>query len=236
MLQTVAAFTAIWYYTSSKNAVATQHLVQEIMPNIEENILTRAKIMAILTSLQLVAGLCLAIPTYVILLRKFNESEQSSGQDKRNKDLSLIATLQEKPFLLIGMFHSLGSLFTNLGFSYGSASVVQIIKLLEPIETLILTVFYARSFSSVTARKTISMIVTITGTSVILSQKKSQSSVNTFSIAFALLSGLSLSFRNVTVKHFQKQNAEKTAFNGICKFIEITTAGAMISCLQLLLS
>ena len=78
----------------------------------------------------------------------------------------------DKPFLMIGIFHSLESLFTNLGFTYGSAIVVQIIKLIEPIETLLLTVIFAQSFEAVTARKYISMMVTITGTAILLSQKK----------------------------------------------------------------
>ena len=125
---------------------------------------------------------------------------------------------------MIGVFHSLGSLFTNLGFTYGSASVVQIIKLIEPIETLVLTVIFEQSFKAVTARKFISMMVTITGTAILLSQKKKDSSVNIFSFTFALLSGASMSFRNVTVKYFQTKKAEKTAtdVNAVHKFIEIT--------------
>ena len=130
----------------------------------------------------------------------------------------------DKPFLVIGVFHSLGSLFTNLGFTYGSASVVQIIKLIGPIETLVLTVIFEQSFKAVTARKFISMMVTITGTAILLSQKKKDSSVNIFSFTFALLSGASMSFRNVTVKYFQTKKAEKTAtdVNAVHKFIEIT--------------
>jgi len=255
MIQIVAAFTVIWYYTSSKNAVATQHLVQQIMPSNEENI-SREQMMAILTTYQLLAGLCMALPVY-FLLQKFTKSKQTEEIEKdekialceyshlteefaQDKNESVKTELQDyipvvdKPFLLIGIFHSLGSLFTNLGFAYGSASVVQIIKLLEPIETLILTVIFAQSFKAVTAKKSISMMVTITGTAILLSQKKKDSSVNIFSITFALLSGASMSFRNVTVKHFQTKKAEKTALNGVRKFIQITSGGAMISCLQLL--
>jgi len=223
MLQQVAIFTAIWYYTSSKNAVATQHLVQQIMPNIEDNF-SKGQIMSVLTTLQLLAGICVALPIYFILLKNNTKTTEIRT-----------FTLGKKPFIYIGIFHSLGSFFTNLGFAFGSASLVQIIKLLEPIETLLLTVIFAQSFSAVTARKSISMMVTITGTSILLLPKRKDSRVNTFSIAFALLSGLSLSFRNVTVKHFQKEKGEHSALNGIRKFIEISSAGAMISCLHSIL-
>lgn len=256
MIGVVATFTAIWYYTSSKNAVATQHLVQNILSNNEDDI-SREQLMAVLTTYQLLAGFCIALPTYFMLqkfvifrqtkeqkktdkteLSEYSHLTEEFAQDKNKSVMTMlqdyISALDKRPFLLIGMFHSLGSLFTNLGFAYGSAIVVQIIKLLEPIETLILTVIYAQSFSSVTAKKSISMVVTITGTAILLSQKKKDASVNVFSVAFALLSGLSLSFRNVTVKHFQKEKAEKTALNGIRKFLEITAAGTIISCLQLL--
>ena len=260
MIEIVATLTAIWYYTSSKNAVATQHLVQQIMPNKNENF-SREQMMIILTTYQLLAGLCIALPIYFIL-KKFNKSQQTEEIEK-DKKIALCeychltgeladqknhkpftkklqdyipVPVVDKSFLVIGIFHSLGSLFTNLGFTYGSASVVQIIKLIEPIETLVLTVIFEQSFKEVTARKFISMMVTITGTAVLLSQKKKDSSVNIFSITFALLSGVSISFRNVTVKYFQTKEAEKTAtaVNAVHKFIEITSAGAMISCLQLL--
>ena len=260
MIVIVAIFTVIWYYTSSKNAVATQHLVQQIMPNRNENV-SREQMMVILTTYQLLAGLCIALPIYFIL-KKFDKSQQTEKIEKDEKiagitilpenitgefavqtnnkpfkkKLQNYIPVGDKPFLMIGIFHSLGSLFTNLGFTYGSASVVQIIKLIEPIETLVLTVIFEQSFKEVTARKYISMMVMITGTAILLSQKKKDSSVNIFSITFALLSGASMSFRNVTVKYFQTKEAEKTAtaVNAVHKYIEITSAGAMISCIQLL--
>lgn len=197
MMFKIVVFSAIWYYTSSINAVATQHLVQNALSKIE-NVVSREELMIVLTTCQLLAAVVMALPIY-FATQQFNKSELSTASKEEEKP----NITKKKRFLIIGFFHSAGSLFTNIGFAYGSASVVQIIKLLEPIETLFLTVLYERSFHVVTPRKTTSTLVTILGTAMLLSQKNKSAAVNIFSVPFALLSGLMLSCRNVTVKHTQ---------------------------------
>ena len=96
--------------------------------------------MAVLTTYQLLAGVCMALPPYFMLQKFviFRQTKELEKIDKaglddysklsrefdHNKNKSVMTMLQEhisaldkRPFLLIGMFHSLGGLFTNLGFA-----------------------------------------------------------------------------------------------------------------------
>ena len=116
----IGTLTACWYSSSSKNAVATQRLVL-----VEEmGGAPPSSAMLVLTALQLLTGLCISWPLYQYLL--------SSG------GLSPVPWKTQNKIIL-GVLHFLGCLCTNMSFALGSASVVQVIKLMEPIETLILT-------------------------------------------------------------------------------------------------
>ena len=109
--------------------------------------------------------------------------------------------------VVIGLLHYFGCLFTNIGFAYGSASLVQVIKLLEPIETLILTVLVHISSSNgrfnsigevVSLQKVFATLIIIGGTSMLLGQHSM--ALNSRSIICALASGFCMSSRNVLKK------------------------------------
>ena len=51
--------------------------------------------------------------------------------------------MNKKMDWFLSSLHGLGSLTTNLGFMYGTAYLVQIIKLLEPLETLLWSSAYS---------------------------------------------------------------------------------------------
>ena len=104
--------------------------------------------------------------------------------------------------VIIGLFHYFGCLLTNIGFAYGSASSVQVIKLLEPIETLILTVL-VHIYSSngrlnsigevISLQKVFATLIIIGGTSMLLGQNSM--ALNSRSIISALESGFCMSSR-----------------------------------------
>ena len=106
-----------------------------------------------------------------------------------------------------------------MGFALGSASVVQVIKLLEPIETLILTaltnlmILNVGAGHGITVTRVVATITIITGTAMLLTQKSrvaedanddmtyiNRNPVNYHSVFFALCSGFAMASRNVIKK------------------------------------
>lgn len=130
-----------------------------------------------------------------------------------------------------------------MGFALGSTSVVQVIKLMEPIETLILTalanILILKVPHGLTFMKTISVFTIVLGTSMLLSQKhKSETGhhVNFGSVFFALCSGFAMASRNVFMKTSKKvadldrhdtNGWKQTAVNGLFNYISITSAAAV---------
>jgi F0F1-type ATP synthase assembly protein I len=152
--------------------------------------------------------------------------------------------------LFIGVLHYVGSLCTNMGFAHGSASLVQCVKLLEPIETLILMVIAIiirdrvlsrsgdatkREISQIlSVRKVASTFVIIGGTMMLLTQKSMDP--NPKSIVFALVSGFCMASRNVLKKTTSssggaeiksKKSSGEAFVSGIQSFAFITTMAAI---------
>lgn len=246
----VASFTVLWYFTSSKNAVAIQHLVEQVLRSGKNGVVgsstklsSAMEIMTILSIFQLLAGLCMAYLISFILKRK-------SKMKTKKQRTETAETRSKKGTVAIGALHFAGCLCTNLGFAFGSASLVQIVKLLEPIETLIFTVVVTKSLSLVTTRKTLSMFAIIIGTSMLLSQKNSNASSNSNAIIFALCSGICMAGRNTAVKKYDsKFPAEEESYNqeqqvdwhmaavdGIQKFIQITGSATLVSVIAFVLA
>jgi len=153
MLLTI--FTVSWYYTSSKNAVATQQLVEYYQEHITITTagstsgkkttstggnnrlplphMLHFSMMASLTALQLFVGLCIA--TFLSWgISSGGSCHQGSATTVTSSASSSTPTPPERAVsYLIGTLHYCGCLFTKLGFAYGSASILQVIQLLEPI-------------------------------------------------------------------------------------------------------
>ena len=195
-LAAIPIFTVCWYWSSSINAVATQQLVGrfvDMMP---------ISLALILTSSQLIVGSILSIIIIFGMVRL------------GFVDKSIFANYENRSWfsqsdVIIGILHYVGCVCTNIGFAYGSASLVQVIKLLEPIETLILTVLVhiVRSQGKidcsamgevVSLRQVFGTLVIIGGTSMLLGQKSMD--LNSWSIVAALASGFCMSSRNVLKK------------------------------------
>lgn len=255
----VLLYTTCWYYTSSKNAVATQRLVQECsyydhqeqVASIRSSTsssgggtssndipLAHFPEMMVLTALQLIIGLCISWPIYYLLslVVQVKQKRTSAGAACPPSSGAVLLPPLLSPVawktgtgMAVGILHFVGCLCTNMGFAVGSASVVQVIKLLEPIETMMLTalanvvILKMNASHNMTVRKALSVLIIVTGTAMLLIQKstssgaaddaildevtnkKSSSSynynpVNYQSVFFALCSGFAMASRNVIKK------------------------------------
>jgi hypothetical protein len=225
-------FTVCWYYTSSKNAVATQQLVENYQEHISitAGSMTAAggndrppllpcmlhfAMMASLTALQLFVGLCVATFLSWGILSGSCQGSATTVTSSASSSTTPTPPTKRVASYLISSLHYFGCLFTNLGFAYGSASIVQVIKLLEPIETLILTFVVNVCISKLHKKNSVarqgglvqvelvralSVIVIVTGTSLLLACKGIEESVNFQTVTFALCSGFAMSSRNVAQK------------------------------------
>ena len=225
-------FTVCWYYTSSKNAVATQQLVENYQEHISitAGSMTAAggndrppllpcmlhfAMMASLTALQLFVGLCVATFLSWGILSGSCQGSATTVTSSASSSTTPTPPTKRVASYLISSLHYFGCLFTNLGFAYGSASIVQVIKLLEPIETLILTFVVNVCISKLHKKNSVarqgglvqveliralSVIVIVTGTSLLLACKGIEESVSFQTVTFALCSGFAMSSRNVAQK------------------------------------
>ena len=249
----IGAFTSCWYYTSSKNAVATQQLVkfysQHILSSESESELssgTRREgtgvdigskmdsgiflphhalhfaMMTSLTAMQLIVGLGMAT-LFSSPHSALGILSSSSTSKSRAIDQSPERNIVPK---FIGLLHYFGTLFTNLGFAYGSASIVQVIKLLEPIETLLLTMIvhklllkYKKSAAgknegpNIGIMKVVSVFAVVAGASLLLTSKGIKKNVNFHTVIFALFSGFALSSRNVAQKAATRKGKDTSVTN-----------------------
>mmetsp|Transcript_7689 Transcript_7689/g.9803 ORF Transcript_7689/g.9803 Transcript_7689/m.9803 type:complete len:527 (+) Transcript_7689:155-1735(+) len=220
LLFMVCTFTSVWYFTSSKNAIASQHLVREYVQltnsasdgeGDKEKGFTPLSTMIVLTGLQLIAGLCISLPMLFLLSRA-----DKNQQEKKETRIFFSITSYTRNELAVGMLHFVGCLCTNMGFAFGSASIVQVIKLLEPIETLFLTALFnvvvAKVHHGITSTRLLSIFTIVLGTALLfVQQKKSMGqNVNFQSVTFALCSGFAMASRNV-LKKLTKKNASSSS-------------------------
>ena len=150
--------------------------------------------------------------------------------------------------ILIGLLHCIGCIFTNIGFGYSSASLVQIIKLLKPVETLFLSALVQKSLQVFSFRKFASTIIVITGTYMLLTGASIEAKPR--SIIFAIGSGFCMALQNVLSKEqekgqlgegsiervalpypegLSKTNFKKVLRKGIKKFAYITITAAVFA-------
>mmetsp|Transcript_22574 Transcript_22574/g.55939 ORF Transcript_22574/g.55939 Transcript_22574/m.55939 type:complete len:456 (-) Transcript_22574:1863-3230(-) len=256
-LISIAFATGFWYFSSSINAVASQKLfsglkkseslqqgLDELATSSGKSIISMA---VILTVSQLTVGgiLSLAFLFFVgapqpsdMAPDNNNTSEtESSTTTTTSRIHRLVDFFQgiHKLDLAIGLLHCVGSIFTNIGYGFGSASLVQVIKLLEPIETLLLTALVQRSLQALSFKKVTSTFTIIGGTYMLL--KNPSIDVNPKSVLFAIGSGMCMASRNVLSKTRQQKpsshdhevaNSFRAILHkGMKKFATITVTSAV---------
>mmetsp|Transcript_2940 Transcript_2940/g.4777 ORF Transcript_2940/g.4777 Transcript_2940/m.4777 type:complete len:407 (-) Transcript_2940:30-1250(-) len=174
----------LWYFTNGFNGIAMQSYAKTVRTHDSHSdmILINISIMAAVTGLQLGIG---ALLGYILLkgvISRFTKTEVN---------LSSLTTEE----VIAGSLHGIGSISTNLGFMYGSASLVQILKLLEPFETLGLSQLLTPQEGSISFGVVSSMLLVVGAAVSLIRIQPKKPHIN--SVLFALLSGMSLSLRNV---------------------------------------
>jgi hypothetical protein len=112
--------------------------------------------------------------------------------------------------LMLAALHGTASIFVNLGYSHDSVPLVQIIKLLEPFETLIWTnllLSEERQRLTLGVVSSMALVFGATFSLVRISHLVPQS----HAMVFALLSGLTMSSRNVMKQRSQEQDNSSAA-------------------------
>jgi hypothetical protein len=224
---------AAWYTTNGMNGISMQSFsgfIKDLVQK-EENLMTNSlftitAITSVVTTLQLFLG---ALVGYVLLLLHALLSIISTQRSFRSPDRSVFTIFQFRESISSAL-HGIGSICTNLGYMYGSASLVslfrsfrvltshlptrsqssfpqvQIIKLLEPFEILLLTrLFLPDERKLLTMGVASSMILTVGAAISLIQSKSSQPHVH--AVTFALLSGFTLSTRNVLQRQQHSNNS-----------------------------
>ena len=197
ILSTVAqlANIIIWFWTNAMNAIEMQKY------SVESNSLWNEKdhllrfiqtwiATCLITSLQLLAGALIGRILLFFLNPKLTWSQVRATHSMQLSSL-----------------HMFGSLATNMGFMYGKASVIQVLKLLEPFETLGLSLLFFQEGNFTTGIGSSMILVVGAAMSLLKMQAKKPAPL---AVVFAILSGLILSCRNVLQrKHHLTNDAIK---------------------------
>jgi Triose-phosphate Transporter family len=175
----------LWYFTNGFNGISMQSYARRVrsLQGYSDELVLNVSIMATVTAIQLGLG---AIIGYVLL--KF-------GFSPLTKSETCFWALVTGEETFSGSLHGVGSICTNLGFMYGSASLVQILKLMEPFETLAFSQLLTPQEGKCTFGVVSSMILVV-GAAVSLIRIQSEIP-HSHAIFFALFSGCTLSLRNV---------------------------------------
>ena len=164
LLSACCLLTACWYFTASSNAVASQLLFRDYRRSTSEGTSSTSSLAhaaLLLTTVELIVGSLIAA--------LFWAGNRNALQNMKAPSKIINLSMSE---LAGGMFHSFGCFLTNCGFAFGSASLVQVVKLLEPIETLILValvdaVVHSRQFH-IPCKKLAAVLMIVSGTSLLM--------------------------------------------------------------------
>jgi len=189
------------------NGIAIQALVTRFEV---DQLLCATVIVSGLTALQLAVGACIGTSINFCMISVFKLWKSHEIPSSPRSTTDSIKKWDVLFFVLIAL-HGFGSLFTNLGFFYGKATIVQVIKLLEPFETLLISLALSRDESSISWGIIASMLVVVFNS---ISLLKSETKVpHPYSIIFALLSGITLSLRNVLQRKDLKSKENDVSLN-----------------------
>ena len=227
--------TLLWYYTSSSNSVCSQQILYTDCVGhnqahqmrggdrggecLDQTIVGTS---LVLSCLELFMGSFAAI----CLRQRFPQSSEMES------------------FWAPGALHAAGTLFTNLGFALGGASLVQMVKLLEPIETLILTTavkLLSAGVLDLSLDVLSSVLMIVVGTFFLLGGRIQGDAFPWPSAYCALASGACMTIRNVTLKNRptslpKKRHIELDQFwLGVKTFERLSMSGAVVSSVSTIL-
>lgn len=181
-----------WYWTNGMNGISMQSYSGQVVkdPNFNTSTILRlldtVAVTTFITFLQLLFGAIIGRCMLLFLNPNITWAHISSTH-----------------WLPLSVLHALGSLATNLGFMYGKASLVQLIKLLEPFETLLLSQLLFQEGNC--AIGIVSAMMVVVGAAMSLLKLQPTPPVPQ-AIIFAIISGLTLSCRNVLQRKHHHTN------------------------------
>jgi uncharacterized membrane protein len=183
---------AAWYTTNGMNGISMQSFASSIP---EHSVLTKYSVTFLVTALQLLLGALLGRVMLSLYCRFISDQQQQTTHHPSSRINWWSFTTTQT---ILAALHAAGSVCTNLGFMNGKASLVQVIKLLEPFETLFFTkLLIKEEGDSFNAGVISSMCLTLGAAISLLPNKANSSDTYHTAIFFASLSGLTLSLRNV---------------------------------------
>lgn len=129
----------------------------------------------------------------------------------------------------LGVLHAGGALFTNLGFMFASASFVQVVKLIEPWEMLMIDIS-VRKWIGKALQLSLGVVLSmalVVGSAVSLTVETLDRG-RPLAVFFALLSGLFITSRIVFQKTFRFSDESKSGFVSALDEYLIMAFGALI--------
>lgn len=174
-----------WYFTNGMNGIAMQKAALPVKTN-EPPFVAVLAYTGFITAVQLLLGA--AFGRFLLFLH-------SLIMQKKQTTFSLNLELSQPIKIILAGLHLIGSISTNLGFMFGSASLVQIIKLMEPFQTLILSKLFSEEGKHITPGIVTSMSVTVGAAISLIKSRPTKPPV--LSVVFAILSGFTMCCRNV---------------------------------------
>lgn len=162
---------------------------------------------SLVTAVQLMVGALLGCLLVIVHSHLRNRSTKQAI--KRCFAAQPYGYVQNNMLLALPVLHAMASVFSNLGFMHDSASLVQIIKLLEPLETFVLTDLYLGG-SQERRRLTLGVFssVILTVSAAYFTLKTSQAEARLDAVVFALIAGIASVCRNVLKRHHEVQKLE----------------------------
>jgi drug/metabolite transporter (DMT)-like permease len=186
-----------WYVTNGMNGIVLQSFSSHVRDYRagKEDLASNIAIMLLVTGVQLAFGVVVGSA----MLWAFSLMQPSAHRGRR---FQMSMTRQE---VILNSLHGIGSTCTNLGFSYGSASLIQILKLLEPFETLVLSRLLLPDEDKITIGVVSSMLFFVGSAVSLIRIRPDKPQLH--AVLFAVLSGVTLSWRNVLQRkqHVQAQ-------------------------------
>ena len=199
---------AAWYTTNGMNGISMQSFASQQVANADD--FTKSAVTVFVTALQLLLGALLGRTLLYVYCNYIAPTEEP----RKPIDFWKSTTSQT---ILAGL-HAVGSTCTNLGFINGKASLVQVIKLFEPFETLFFTKLLVKEEGDLFTTGVISsMCLTLGAALSLLPTKSKQNPSYVRAIVFATFSGLSLSLRNVLQR---RQHASQQDFSHVTDKLE----------------
>jgi len=234
-LMSLLVIVLVWYTASTFSATSSQFFVKNLQSNIV-GISWSEKLFGTVFStwLQLITGSILGLIIQNLFYYFDNE------RNKRKKNGNLIG--------FFPAFHTGGSICTNISYMFLSASWVQVIKLTEPVQTLLMDFLLRKLWGIPRQRISVSIIWFILGTAIIFTQKSTTSSSlttntnNVWGVIFVAASGCLLATRNVIkkIKHLDKSNGplpgsivranilQDKLLEGLSDFIHLSLGGSIM--------